>query len=339
MTSVIHARPRGGHIRASSTDLLRAVVLAAPGLLLGVAPSHADEGGVSFWLPGLFGSLAAVPGAPCWAFTTVYVHPSVQASGGKDFTRGGSVVAGVNGVGNLFAYGPTYTLYSPVLGGQASISLLNVGGTNSASISATLTGPQGNVVSGSKSQSLTSLGDLLPQAMLKWNYGVHNLMVYGTGDIPIGDYDSSRLANLGIGHGAIDGGGHTYFNPTSGIEASGVVGFTYNFENPDTHYRNGTDAHLDWGTSYFLTPQFHFGPVGYLYQQVTGDSGFGAKLGSFESSVAGIGPQVGYIFPIGDTLQSYVNVKAYKEFAATNRPEGWSLWVTLSISAAPPHEH
>ena len=36
--------------------------------------------------------------------------------------------------------------------------------------------------------------------------GVNNYMVYGTGDIPVGDYNSARLANLGLGHGAIDGG-------------------------------------------------------------------------------------------------------------------------------------
>jgi hypothetical protein len=36
-------------------------------------------------------------------------------------------------------------------------------------------------------------------------------MVYGTGDIPVGDYDKTRLANLGLGHGAIDGGvGYAY---------------------------------------------------------------------------------------------------------------------------------
>jgi hypothetical protein len=27
------------------------------------------------------------------------------------------------------------------------------------------------------------------------------------GDIPVGAYDSMRLSNIGIGHGAIDGGG------------------------------------------------------------------------------------------------------------------------------------
>ena len=29
-------------------------------------------------------------------------------------------------------------------------------------------------------------------------------MVYGTGDIPVGDYSPTNLANFGIGHGAVD---------------------------------------------------------------------------------------------------------------------------------------
>jgi hypothetical protein len=42
---------------------------------------------------------------------------------------------------------------------------------------------------------------------LKWHDGVHNWMTCATGDIPVGAYDSNRLSNIGIGHGAIDGGG------------------------------------------------------------------------------------------------------------------------------------
>ena len=41
----------------------------------------ADEGGVSFWLPGQFGSLAAVPQQPGWSFADVYYHTSVNAGG------------------------------------------------------------------------------------------------------------------------------------------------------------------------------------------------------------------------------------------------------------------
>jgi hypothetical protein len=37
-----------------------------------------------------------------------------------------------------------------------------------------------------------------------------------------------RLANLGLGHAAIDaGGGYTYFNPQTGNEFSAVLGFNW----------------------------------------------------------------------------------------------------------------
>jgi hypothetical protein len=157
------------------------------------------------------------------------------------------------------------------------------------------------------------------------------------GDIPVGDYHESRLANLGIGHAAIDGGvGYTYLNPSNKLEFSAVVGLTYNFENSHTQYQNGLDFHLDTGASYFLTQQINVGLVGYYFQQVTGDRGVGATLGPNESRVAGAGPQLNYFFPVGDKIQGVVNVKAYREFAAQNRPEGWNAWFTLAFSPAAP---
>jgi hypothetical protein len=59
--------------------------LAAGGIaiLLALVPltADADETGVSFWLPGQFGSLAAVPQTPGWSFGAIYYHTSVGASG------------------------------------------------------------------------------------------------------------------------------------------------------------------------------------------------------------------------------------------------------------------
>src|SRR5262249_2356731 len=45
----------------------------------------ADEGGVSFWIPGFFGSLAAAPQQPGWSLTSFYYHTSVSA--GADVAR------------------------------------------------------------------------------------------------------------------------------------------------------------------------------------------------------------------------------------------------------------
>ena len=160
-------------------------------------------------------------------------------------------------------------------------------------------------------------------------------MTYVTGDIPVGAYDSSRLANLSIGHGAIDGGaGYTYFNPQTGHEFSAVGGFTYNFKNTDTQYRNGVDFHLD-GACFAILVEAAVRRCCRLYLSAShsGQRSVLPILGPFKSRVSAIGPQIGYLFPVGD-MQGYLNLKGYKEFDASNRPEGWNVWLTFAISPA-----
>ena len=200
----------------------------------------------------------------------------------------------------------------------------------------TAVGPLGGTTTrtGVLSDSLVSVGDLYPTATLRWNSGVNNYMAYVSGDAPVGDYNPARLANLGIGHGAVDaGGGYTYLNPATGVELSGVAGFTYNFKNPDTQYQSGIDFHFDWGVS--QSKQVFVGFVGYAYQQITDDFGQNPALGGFRSRVFGIGPQIGYTFPVGD-MQGFLGVKGYGEFDAANRPSGWNTWLTFAISPAAP---
>jgi hypothetical protein len=75
--------------------------------------------------------------------------------------------------------------------------------------------------------------------------------------------------------------------------------------------------------------------VGYGYQQITDDFGQHPILGGMRSHVVGIGPQIGYLFPVGD-MQGYLNLKEYGEFDAANRPSGWNAWLTFSISPMAP---
>jgi hypothetical protein len=296
----------------------------------------ADEGGVSFWLPGTYGSLAAVPAVPGWSFSTFNYYDSVTASKGADFVRGGGIVASVNSRIDFLFVNPAYVFATPVFGGQASLGMGALVGPNTTSAFGTVTDPGGASLSGSRSDSVFGVGDLYPTGSLRWSQGVNNVMTYLTGDIPVGLYNSQQLANLGIGHGAIDaGGGYTYFDTQTGHEFSAVIGATYNLINWATQYKNGIDAHLDWGASQFLSASLQVGAVGYVYDQLTGDGGPGAKLGPFESRVIGIGPQVGYLFPVAG-MQGYVNLKGYGEFDARNRPSSWDAWLTLSISPMAP---
>jgi len=98
-------------------------------------------------------------------------------------------------------------------------------------------------------------------------------------------------------------------------------------------------THISIGAaSHFLNKNVLVGVAGYYFQQLTGDSGAGATLGNFEGRVVGIGPQIGFMFPVSEGYQGYLNLKAYKDFATENRPEGYTAWVTLGISPAAPSE-
>jgi hypothetical protein len=311
---------------------------------------YADEAGVSYWLPGRFSSLAATPQVPGWSMAEVYYHTTVSAFGAVAAEREIEIArfsptvrvnlnVKLNAPADLLLLNPTYTFATPVLGGQLAVGVIGIFGRSAASLDGTLTvgvGPFAATRMGSIGDSVTSVGDLYPQATLKWNAGVHNFMTYLTGDIPVGAYDPTHIAILGMGHGAIDGGGgYTYFNPETGREFSAVAGFTYNFKNPDTQYQNGIDFHIDWGASQFLSKQVFVGLVGYLYQQATDDFGQNPMFGGFRSRVVGVGPQIGYLFPVGD-MQGYLNLKGYGEFDAANRPAGWNTWLTFSISPMAP---
>jgi len=326
--------------------------LAAASVLCSHA-ARADEGGVSLWLPGFFGSLAAAPQQPGWSLTSIYYHTSVSAGANvataREFETGripvnltANLSANLDARADLALALPTYTFATPVFGGQLTVGAIGIYGRTDTSLAGSVTGalttPLGTFPFSrfdAISDSVSGFGDVFPLATLRWNNGVHNYITYVMGDVPVGAYDSTRLSNIGIGHSGIDAGaGYTYLNPQTGHEFSGVLGFTYNYTNQSTQYQNGVDMHFDWGASQFLTKQLQVGLVGYVYRELGCDSGSGDRVGCFQSQVVGIGPQVGFIIPLTTAVQGYLNIKGYKEFAAQNRPDGWNTWVTFVISPA-----
>ena len=329
-THTINLSPvvRDGWGAGMSGSQLRHFILAVVALISAPTVAAADEGGVSFWVPGFFGSLAAAPQQPGWSLTSIYYHTTVSAGGdvglAREFQIGkvpvglsANLSANLNGTGDLGLLIPTYVFATPFLGGQASVGAVVSYGRTSASLAGTLSGtlttPLGSfpfMRTDSISNSVTGFGDVLPMFSVRWNAGVNNYMTYITGDMPVGAYDSTRLSNIGIGHGAVDGGvGYTYFNPKTGQEFSGVLGFTYNMTNQSTQYQNGVDMHFDWGASQFLTKQFQIGLVGYVYNEIGCDSGSGDRVGCFQSRVIGVGPQIGFIIPLSTTTQGYLKLQ------------------------------
>ena len=68
-------------MKVVSSNICRMTFVAAAALALHSQASRADENGVSLWLPGQFGSLAAAPAVPGWSLGMVGYHTSVGASG------------------------------------------------------------------------------------------------------------------------------------------------------------------------------------------------------------------------------------------------------------------
>ncbi len=289
-------------------------------------PAMADESGVSFWLPGQYGSFAAIAPDPGFSLPTISYYYNGQMSAERTLRQGSEIAAGVDATFLAQFIIPTFTSEKLLFGATPSVSLAILPAYSEASAEVSL-----GQFSASRSDSVAGFGDLYPTAQLFWNSGKNNWMAYVSAGLPVGSYQSDRLANLGTGHAAVDvGGAYTYLDPETGWEFSATAGVTFNFENQDTGYTSGTDLHLDVGTAKLLGEQFFIGAVGFAYNQVTADEGRTDILGDFKSRAFGIGPQLGYNFMAGD-VPIYTNLRGYLEVETENRPKGASLFLTVNL--------
>jgi hypothetical protein len=311
-------------LRHPVTVLRSISALVAWGALSGLA--FADEGGVSFWLPGQYGSFAAIAPDPGFSLPTMSYYYTGQMSASKTLRRGNEIAAGIDA--EFFAQFiiPTYTPKKSFLGATPSVSLAILPAYTKTSAEVSVGG-----LSASREETLLGIGDLYPTVQLFWNTGNSNWMTYISADIPVGSYNADRLANIGTGHAAVDfGGAYTYLNPNTGWEFSATAGLTLNFKNDDTGYTSGSDFHLDLGTAQFLNEQLFVGAVGYVYRQISDDMGGLDILDGFNSQVIGVGPQIGYNFMAGD-VAIYTNLRGYIEVESENRPKGKSLFLTVNL--------
>jgi hypothetical protein len=104
--------------------------------------SGCGEGGVSFWLPGQFGSLAATP--------TTSVNASGSTAAAREIqtqrfpaTANVNLNLNLNAQGDLMLPAPTYTFATPVLGGQLAVGVTGLFGRSAAGINGTLTASAG----------------------------------------------------------------------------------------------------------------------------------------------------------------------------------------------------
>ncbi|WP_244513201.1 MULTISPECIES: transporter [unclassified Ensifer] len=314
-------------------SLLSASAVAA-GLTCAIAsPAEAAENGAGFYLLGARGPMAGLLAPPGTYFQNDTYFYVGELKGNRQLPLGGEIVGEVDAtLVGIFGTG-LWVMPEEVLGGNLGFTaIVPFGGPN---IDATLSAPRAGR-SASVSDSVFTIGDPVLGATLGWHEGDFHWTANASVNVPIGDYQKGELANLSFNRWAGDlTFAGTWLNPETGLDLSGAAGFTFNGENPATDYRTGTEFHAEWAVTQHFSPQFSAGVAGYFYQQVTGDSGPGARLGAFKGRIAALGGTMGYNFKAGETPVS-LTLKVFQEFAAKNRPVGTAGFVTIAFPIGTP---
>ena len=150
-------------------------------------------------------------------------------------------------------------------------------------------------------------------------------------NVPIGPWETESISNISFHRWALDlSSSVTYLDAKRGHEVSVTTGFTFNGENPDTDYKTGTEFHVEWALMQHVSKTFAVGLAGYHYEQITGDSGPGARLGSFEGRVTALGPDVTYTFMCGKT-PILTELKYFREFDVENRLTGDAGFLNVTV--------
>jgi hypothetical protein len=309
--------------------LLPIALAAASGLVAGTA--LAAEGGAGFYLLGSKGPGAALMPPGGIYFQNDFYYYSGSLGGNKKLPLGGKFVVGIDGQAAVEIPTVLWVLPENFLGGHVGLTMTVPIGWKNADVGATLTGPLLGRRGVGVSDDVFTYGDPLVGGMLGWDQGNFHWQVGTLVNIPIGDYQKGEISNMSFNHWGEDvfvAG--TYFDPATGWDFSGVLGMTFNQENPATDYRTGNEFHFEGAISKQFNQQFSAGILGYYYDQVTGDTGEGAKLGPFKGRVAALGATIGWNFKFGEVPMAS-RIKYFHEFDANNRAQGDAIIATISF--------
>ncbi len=317
---------------------LVSLILLALALIVTTAPDSlvlAAEGGVGHYVPGAmadFGDMAPPSG---FALLQWYNHYNGSAGDNRQFQFGGLTAAGISATSNAEMLGAVYTSPWGILGGKFSTGViipyvwLDVTGT--------VTGPRGNSLT--RKDTVNGIGDITFMPFwLSWNSGDFKWGVQLDIYAPTGDFTPGQLANIGLNYWTFEPMvSFSYISKKIGLEISATAGFDFNTKNNATDYLSGNVFHIDTTIAEHL-PLFGYGIIGvganaFYWDQFTGDSGSGAKLGPFETRMIGVGPVLSYISPQfcgGHTIVA--EVKWLPQIDTEKTLKGDYIWFKLAYT-------
>lgn len=296
-------------------------MLGLVGSLAFAGPVTASEFGISTYVLGLGLPLSGITPPPGIYFRDMfYLYRGSFAPGGR---RTYNIMADIGTLAwypdlRILGGSPGFSAVVPYVGLRSRHQSTVVGNDGSSRLDETL-------------GTANSLGDTYYSAMLGWHSGESHWTVFVTAFMPTGYYVPHQLGITGLNRPAIDvTGAFTYLGAETGLELTALLGMTANAPNTATSYQSGTEFHFEWAVQQHLPIGLYAGAVGYIYQQVTDDTGAGATYGPFRGRAFGIGPSIGYTIEV-DGRQINFAGRWYHEFLVQNRPAGDAIYASLGL--------
>ncbi len=295
--------------------------------------TYAEESGSGHYMPGGAASFVdALPGRTGLAVANSFTFYDASASLSRQLPTGGLITAGLDATVYVDTVMALYQTPLKLLGGSYAVAV---------AIPYVWVKAKGEVTKNGGSVKVRDTADGIGDItffpfMLGWT-GLKGDLKYDARlgiYAPTGDYKKGKLANVGKNFWTFEPAvSVSYISSKIGLELTAFAGMDFNTENDKTDYRSGTQFHLDFTVAEHL-PLFGgvvgVGANGFYYQQITGDSGSGARLGDFKGMTLGIGPVLSYATKLwGKDIVG--EIKWLPEMDVEKRLKGDYFWFKLGM--------
>jgi hypothetical protein len=299
--------------------------------------ARATEGGTTHYISGEYSDFCGMPPTQPGFYAANYFlnYNDGNITASRELPFGGIFAAGVTA--NLQAevpiaiYAYPFNLENITFSSGVTLPLAWV------DVKATATFDRnGNPRTGAIEQSASGLSDIqFMPVMAAWTNGDFTLGGMFNVWAPSGDYDTGQLANTGLGYWTFEPMlAFRWLSTKIGTEFSVFTGLDFNTVNTQTDYTSGDIFHVDATLAQHL-PVFGgvagAGASAFYLKQITGDTGSGARLGSFEAESVGVGPTLSYIHNIGQKIL-VVDASWLPQLHTVNTTQGNYFWLKITMA-------